>query len=41
MKTFLTMMVRYWNRFPRHVEDDASSLEILKVRLDRALSNTI
>ncbi|KAK4826186.1 hypothetical protein QYF61_006130 [Mycteria americana] len=39
-KTFFTMrLVRHWNRLPRVV--DAPSLEALKVRLDRALSNLI
>jgi len=32
--------VKHWNRFPREVVD-APSMETLKVRLDRALSNLI
>ena len=40
-KTFFKIrVVRHWHRLPREVVD-ASSLETLKVRLDRALSNTI
>ncbi|KAK4830241.1 hypothetical protein QYF61_009308 [Mycteria americana] len=40
-KTFFTMrVVKHWNRLPREVVD-APSLETLKVRLDRALSNLI
>jgi len=38
-KKFFTMrVVKRWNRLPREVVD-APSLEILKARLDRALSN--
>jgi len=33
-------MVNHWNRLPREVID-APSLEALKARLDRALSNLI
>jgi len=40
-KTFFTMsVVKHWNRLPREVID-APSLETLKVRLARALSNLI
>jgi len=40
-KKFFTMrLVKHWSGLPRDVVD-ASSLEILKVRLDRALSNLI
>ncbi|KFR05551.1 hypothetical protein Y956_13354, partial [Nipponia nippon] len=40
-KMFFTMrVVKKWNRLPREVVD-APSLEIFKVRLDRALSNLI
>ena len=39
-KFFLLSVVRCWNRLPREVVD-ASSLEVLKVRLDGALSNLI
>jgi len=40
-KKFFTMkVVRHWNRLPREVVD-ASSLEMFKARLDRALSNPI
>jgi len=40
-KKFFTMgLVKHWNRFPREVVD-APSMETLKVRLDRALSNLI
>ena len=38
---FFTMRVlRHWNRLPREAVD-APSLEVFKVRLDRALSNLI
>ena len=38
---FFTMrVVRHWNRVPREVVD-APSLEVLKVRLDGALSNLV
>jgi len=33
-------VVKHWNRLPREVAE-APSLEILKARLDRALSNLI
>jgi len=33
-------MVRHWNKLPREMVDDPS-LEMFKVRLDRALSNLI
>jgi len=36
----MVRVVRHWNRSPRDVVD-ASSLETLKVRLDKALSNLI
>ncbi|KFQ63286.1 hypothetical protein N334_12612, partial [Pelecanus crispus] len=40
-KKFFTMrVVKHWNRLPREAEE-APSLEILKVRLDGALSNLI
>ena len=39
-KSFTVRVVRHWNRSPRDVVD-ASSLETLKVRLDKALSNLI
>ncbi|KFV43427.1 hypothetical protein N341_11762, partial [Tyto alba] len=38
-KTFFTMrVVKHWNRSPREVVD-TPSLEIVKARLDRAVSN--
>ena len=40
-KKFLAMgMMRHWHRLPREVVD-GPSLDIFKVRLDRALSNPI
>jgi len=40
-KKFFTMrVVKHWHRLPREVEE-ALSLETLKARLDRALSNLI
>ena len=39
-KSFMVRVVRHWNRSHRDVVD-ASSLETLKVRLDKALSNLI
>jgi len=37
-KFFIVRVVRHWHRLPREAVD-APSLEILKVRLDGALSN--
>jgi len=39
-RSFTVRVVRHWNRLPSDVVD-ASSLETLKVRLDKALSNLI
>jgi len=39
-KLFIIRVVRHWNRLPSEVVD-ALSLEMLKVRLDGALSNLI
>jgi len=39
-KFFTIRVVRHWNRVLREVVD-APSLEVFKVRLDRALSNLI
>ncbi|KFR03124.1 hypothetical protein Y956_08234, partial [Nipponia nippon] len=40
-KKFFTMrVVRHWNRLPRE-SVDAPSLEVLKARLDGALSNLV
>lgn len=39
-KVFIVTVVRSWNSLPREVMD-APSLEVLKVRLDEALSNPI
>jgi len=39
-KFFAIRVVKHWHRFPREVVN-APSLETLKVRLDRALSNVI
>ena len=39
-KLFVIRIVRLWNRMPREVVDTLS-LEILKVRLEGALSNLI
>ncbi|KFQ03794.1 hypothetical protein N330_02923, partial [Leptosomus discolor] len=40
-RTFFTMrVVKHWNRLPREVVE-APSLEIFKIRLDRALSNLV
>ncbi|KFP11781.1 hypothetical protein Z169_01216, partial [Egretta garzetta] len=39
-KFFTTRVVRHWNRLPREVVD-AASLEVLKARLDGALSNLV
>ncbi|KFQ14110.1 hypothetical protein N330_01103, partial [Leptosomus discolor] len=37
---FSTRVVRLWNRLPREVVD-VPSLEVLKARLDEALSNLV
>jgi len=37
---FIVWMVKHWNRLPKEVVN-APYLEIFKVKLDRALSNTI
>ncbi|KFP48344.1 hypothetical protein N323_12074, partial [Cathartes aura] len=37
---FMVRVVRHWNRLPREVVD-APSLDVFKVRLDRASSNLI
>jgi len=39
-KFFTVRVVRYWNRLPREVVD-APSLEVLKARLDGALSDMV
>ena len=39
-KFFTVRVVRHWNRLPREVVD-APSLEVLKARLDGALSNLV
>ena len=39
-KVFAIKMMRHWHRLPREVVN-APSLEIFKVRLDRAQSNLI
>ena len=39
-KFFTVRVVRHWNRFPRGAVD-ALSLEVLKNRLDGALSNLV
>lgn len=40
-KEFFTVrLVRHWNRLPREAVD-SSSLEVLKTRLDGALSNLV
>ncbi|KFP47983.1 hypothetical protein N323_06521, partial [Cathartes aura] len=39
-KFFTVRVVRHWNRLPRKVVD-APSLEVLKARLDGALSNLV
>ncbi|KFZ56213.1 hypothetical protein N321_14034, partial [Antrostomus carolinensis] len=39
-KFFTVRVVRHWNRLPREAVD-APSLEVLKARLDEALSNLI
>ncbi|KFZ50138.1 hypothetical protein N321_03747, partial [Antrostomus carolinensis] len=39
-KFFTVRVVRHWNRLPREVVD-APSLEVLKARLDEALSNLV
>ncbi|KFZ56202.1 hypothetical protein N321_13408, partial [Antrostomus carolinensis] len=39
-KFFTVRVVRHWNRLAREVVD-APSLEVLKARLDEALSNVV
>ncbi|KFZ56200.1 hypothetical protein N321_02008, partial [Antrostomus carolinensis] len=39
-KFFTVRVVRHWNRLPKEVVD-APSLEVLKARLDEALSNLV
>jgi len=39
-KFFTIRVVRHWNRLPREAVD-VPSLEVLKVRLDGALSNLV
>ena len=39
-KFFAKRVVRCWNRLPREVVD-ASSLEVFKARLDRALGSLV
>jgi len=39
-KFFTTRVVKHWNKLPREVVE-APSLEKLKVRLNRALSNLV
>jgi len=39
-KFFAMSMMKHWHRLPREVVD-APSLEVFKVRLDRALSNLV
>ncbi|KFQ39440.1 hypothetical protein N332_03035, partial [Mesitornis unicolor] len=39
-KFFTVRVVRHWHRLPREAVD-APSLEVLKARLDRALSNLV
>ncbi|KFQ22225.1 hypothetical protein N332_13695, partial [Mesitornis unicolor] len=39
-KFFTVRVVRHWHRLPREVVD-APSLEVFKVRLDRALNNLV
>ncbi|KFQ95094.1 hypothetical protein Y956_06211, partial [Nipponia nippon] len=39
-KFFIMRVVRHWNRLPREAVD-APSLEVLKARLDGALSNVV
>ncbi|KFZ56214.1 hypothetical protein N321_14035, partial [Antrostomus carolinensis] len=39
-KFFTVRVVRHWNRLPKEVVD-APSLEVLKARLDEALSNVV
>ncbi|KFZ55415.1 hypothetical protein N321_01332, partial [Antrostomus carolinensis] len=39
-KLFAVRVVRHWNRLPKEVAD-VPSLEVLKARLDEALSNLV
>jgi len=39
VKKFFTKVVKHWNRLPGVVVD-ASSLQMLKIRLDRAMSKS-